>query len=941
MVASISQSVTGSVINDYGLDNVPFVMTNPASPGAGTAGSLLVAFVTWDIAYYPYQSTGKSPAVNVTDSAGNLWRQIGITVGSPGSRSAIWCAINARQTTWVSVALTGWSYSTCYVISEVTGMPSGMQNVVIDFVSGTYTASNVTSLTVPSGTATGSDICFGVLGTGYTTGALNSTPAGWTAITTAGGAGTWDATCYAFWIANQGAGTVAFAPSWSTGAITAPASGFIVGLKQAAPAPSQGRTTFPFVVVEACFGATPGDWTQSVDYTYSCEGLTWTDLSKRCIGSGESGARITTSRGRQYELTQEETGQIQITLDNHDGALTSSNATSPYYPHVIPGVPIRVTAWWTQPGGTPIQYPIAMGYVERWPQDWPDMPQWGFSTLTATDALGALSSTTLPSAVGGDICKDYPYAYFPCNESYSFTTQSFNPTKLPINISGLFAVNNAFGNNRFGAYRDGLNSPAAVGQALNLLGDSDTVFGTSNYQAQDSNDNGPGMFYSDPNLPTMKADASGSFSFEFWFMWGNGTSFATTLLNVFAGPSTYISKGGPTGGIITVGINTNNVLGLNVNGVNVVNGTNFNQNLAQPQHFAMTIGQTNGVRCYLNGQLVSTAVTVPSVAVIKAYVLGPARYSYDNGFVIPYQAYNFSAGHLAIYPQELTPTMIANHFQSGNTGFVGVSAPYRFAQTLTWGLLGLKRGGVMWAGTHGTSQNTLISEAYSYEGSTAAEVITTQLSATEQGRTYVQANGSLIYLPRWSTYNVPVTSTFGDNGTTEIPFMQDSSFGLDNSFIYNQINATQVRGPNDDMFYQQTNFASQLSFFNRSGLSFQSVSMSPFDTYGIVDWDMARYSQPIQRVDHITIDPAGAQGKNAATFGTVLGLEHEQVVTVNRRPIGGSPFTVTGSVQKLNHEIGPNSWVTTVQVVPRFPASQTLVADSSGNDTLGGSYLAW
>lgn len=938
MVASISQSVTGAVINDYGLDNVPFVMNNPTVPSSATSGSMLVAIITWNVAYFTYQSTGKAPAVNVTDSAGNLWRQIGITNGTSGSRSAIWAAISARQTTWVSVALTGWAYSTSYVIAEVTGLPTNMQGVAIDFVSGATNTGAVTSLTVPSGTATTSDICFGVLGTGYTTTAA-STPAGWTALASAGGSGTYDSTCWAYWIANQGAGTVSFAPTWTT---AAPASGFIVGLKQSNFIPVQKRPTFPFVIVEACFGANPGDWTQSVDYTYSSEGLTWTDISTRCIGN-DTESRISISAGRQYELSQEETGEIRISLDNHDGVFTYGNTSSPYYPNVIPGVPIRVTCWFTQPGGTPIQYPVAHGYVERWPQEWPDLPQWGFSTLVATDVLGPLASTTLPSAVEGDIRKDYPYAYFPCDEQYSFTTQSLTPTKEPIDVSGLIAVNKAFGNNRCAAYRDGLNSPVTVGQALNLLGDEDTVMGATGYQGQDYDDNGPGMFYSDPNLPTNGSSGTGSFSFEFWFVWGQGTAFKCTLLNVFAGPSTFWSHAGIAGGVITVGVNTGGggaTEGLFVNGIPVAPPTFQGQNLFTPQHFAMTIGP-NGVSCYLNGALVSTAVTMPNVPQIKAYSLGPTRYAYDNSGIIAYDSYNFTAGHLAIYNQELTPTMIANHYNSGVSGFVGVSAPYRFAQVLTWGLLGLKRGGVMWApGTHGTSQNTLMSEAYSYEGSSGADVMT-QITGTDLGRCFVQKNGSLIYLPRWSLYNQAVAATFGDNGTTEIPFMQETSFDLDNTFIYNQINSTQSRGPNEDILYQQTNFPSQLMFFNRSGLAYTSYAMSPFDVYAIVDWSMTKYNNPIQRIDHVTISPAAAQGKQTATFATILGLELENIVTVNRRPIGGATISVTGAIQRISHEIGPNSWNTNLQITPRFPTSNTLIADQSGNDTLGGSYLSW
>ena len=84
----ISNVVAGNVTNDYGLDNVPYTVST-----TGTT-TMLVAYIGWNIAQYPYQSPASGPAnggfqavpaVNVTDSAGNLWRQIGISTAATSS----------------------------------------------------------------------------------------------------------------------------------------------------------------------------------------------------------------------------------------------------------------------------------------------------------------------------------------------------------------------------------------------------------------------------------------------------------------------------------------------------------------------------------------------------------------------------------------------------------------------------------------------------------------------------------------------------------------------------------------------------------------------------------------------------------------------------------------------------------------------------------------
>lgn len=65
------------------------------------------------------------------------------------------------------------------------------------------------------------------------------------------------------------------------------------------------------------------------------------DLSSRLRGSWS--AQLS---GRQYELDQVQSGQLTCTLWNLDGALDPLNASSPYYPNVVPMKPARLQAIW-------------------------------------------------------------------------------------------------------------------------------------------------------------------------------------------------------------------------------------------------------------------------------------------------------------------------------------------------------------------------------------------------------------------------------------------------------------------------------------------------------------------------------------------------------------------------------------------------------------------
>lgn len=83
------------------------------------------------------------------------------------------------------------------------------------------------------------------------------------------------------------------------------------------------------MIVETAFGSAP-----------TADDLTWTDISQYAELSVGSQIRIT--RGAADELSQSQTGTCSMTLDNSDGRFTAGNATSPYYPYVRPGTPIRV-----------------------------------------------------------------------------------------------------------------------------------------------------------------------------------------------------------------------------------------------------------------------------------------------------------------------------------------------------------------------------------------------------------------------------------------------------------------------------------------------------------------------------------------------------------------------------------------------------------------------
>jgi hypothetical protein len=768
--------------------------------------------------------------------------------------------------------------------------------------------------------------------------------------------------------------------------------------------------------------------------------------------------------------------------------------------------PVRVSAWWMG-----VQYPIGFGYVERWPQDWPDMPQWGFSNMVAVDAFGAMSSSQMPSCMQGEILIDNPYAYFPMNEQYSTAVNGATSTVpyffggayyVPTDANGLIATNYARGNNRTATYNDGEADEINTGLAINLLGDENTGMGTNDYQAQGGGLHGPGMTYLDPGLPNYATGTNGA-TYEFWFVFPS-ISFSCNLFAAYGVASSYAESGG-TNGIIffvwlqstTTGGNTTIKLNFTGHDQNSLDVTSLITE-GNPIHVAITfppgtVGETVQTGCYVNGvyQFYFDAY-VPQM--MTAFNVGPSRYKYDGAdydATFAYVAYNYTMAHAAAYDYQLSDARILDHYTAGQFGWAGVSPGYRVGQLISWGNLGLKRGGVAWVNGGPGVEITEMSEAYQLSGQSVSDAINAVLQS-EGGRCFTVGNGTVTFLQRWAVYNQPSFATFGDNASanngplndqsefvsnfiadwtatngslsmvtsqvylspftllltpngssstvsatcgkfqtivgqtyqafawlrsptgdsnitlsiawynssgsllststsssftltancwtacsysatapanavmatmaineggtpsnsntvyisyaaafqtsTEIPYLASMGADYDNTFLYNEVTATQQRGPNELLVVDNRDQQSQNQYFQRSSLAFTSEVVSSYDVYDVVNWNLQRLKQPQIRVAEMQVH---ASTNPYASFSVALNTDISNVVTVNRRQLGGGTISELGIVENVKHEIGPLYWITSFQVSPYGPNNAVLITDVAGQNTLGTQALPW
>jgi len=97
----------------------------------------------------------------------------------------------------------------------------------------------------------------------------------------------------------------------------------------------------PDVKVEVAFNA---------GWSTPAASRTWTDISTY-VDIGDTGSPIVINGGRGDELSTTDANNLTLVLDNSDGRFTPGKASSPYYPNVKLGRPIRVSVS-TLPNGT-------------------------------------------------------------------------------------------------------------------------------------------------------------------------------------------------------------------------------------------------------------------------------------------------------------------------------------------------------------------------------------------------------------------------------------------------------------------------------------------------------------------------------------------------------------------------------------------------------------
>ena len=523
---------------------------------------------------------------------------------------------------------------------------------------------------------------------------------------------------------------------------------------------------FPLLLVEVAFASSPTAASQ-----------TWTDVTDYVRA-------LSIRRGRDHELQRAEAGTLSVVLDNRDRRFDPTYTSGAYYPNVLPMRQIRVRAYWN---GT--VYDLFRGFVEQWPQAWPENGKDAVVEVTAFDALGALQLAKTIQSYRDLIISHGPVGYWRLGET-----------------DGAIALD-ASGNGNDGAYVGG----PTLGLDGALAGDDDTAIRVDTIFST--------MQVRIPDDATL--DLGNTFTVEAWVELGTSAdAYIARKTDGVDGWQIHVTQGGDV------------ELELASSGGSFVGSTGT---LAAATWYHVVVTKSASTeKVYVNGTDVTTTTGEEGLALSFNDTTAPLELG------VLFAGNYITLDEVAIYPTALTAAQVAQHYYAGQGTRPSETAAARIGYVLdvaAWptGLRDLDTG-----------QTSLTSVTLSDQ--TANEAIQA-IAEGERGLVFANPGGTVVFQDRhWRVLNAATPgAVLGDGGGIELP-IGDIVAGYDVQDVWNHVVVT----PNGGTAVTASDAASQAAYYRRSlELSLQTTDRN--EAQSAADYMLARYKDPHLRVNQVTL----------------------------------------------------------------------------------------
>lgn len=628
----------------------------------------------------------------------------------------------------------------------------------------------------------------------------------------------------------------------------------------------------PDVVVELAFGS---------GVRTAAASRTWTFVS--AYVELEQGIDIEGGRGDQFSTC--DANSIKLVLDNSDGRFTAGLSSSPYYPNVKVGTPIRVRA--KRVGGAGY-VTLGMGYVDEWPVIWDGSDAYALAPITASSRLAVLGrERKLRSIVEEEILVDSPTAYYPLAEPEGATAaaDSSGNSAATLTQAGVGAAV-TFGT-ATGPSTDGLTAATFAGGKF-LAGPREHVF------TDHLTDYLPwlGCF--------MNASATGTDSVLWRLTTDSGYSIVAKVTSA---------------GKLSV-THTNDMTGLDewtfTSSATVEDGTTH--------HVLLRFVDNGGPepRLYIDGALDS------QVNVMTTFGVTDALWDLSVGGASGFTSFTGTIAHVAlgIPATALGATRPAAHADAGLDGFEGETPSLRVARYASYAGV----PAVEVDADAGTSPMAHIDTT----GNSVLDMLR-KVETAEGGVLHDGRDGTLEFRARNSRYLA--TSAFTLSFATQ-QIEADYQPVVDRSQIQNDVTA---KLPGETVTARVVDQPS-VDAYGAAGEELELHTTDAAEPHAAASWRVNTYAEPRPRVPALTVDLLPLPG---ALQDSLLAADVGTRFATTGAPSQSAASAGDYFVEGYGYTIGPESFVIRLNVSDTSAYVDTFVLDSATRGVLDTNRLAY
>jgi hypothetical protein len=574
--------------------------------------------------------------------------------------------------------------------------------------------------------------------------------------------------------------------------------------------------------------------------------------------------QINIQRGRQNELSDFESGNATVVLDNRDRRFDPFYTSGPYYgvgTSLVPRRQIKIEATISS-----VVYPVFRGFIEGWPVSITDAGYDTTVTVQCFDALGLLADEELPDDVADFYIRTLnPRHYWPLNDpidpsNYATTRLAdFGNNPQPLSAAAGLRTSNASG------------LAVALPNTCNSI--SQSVY-TPGWSFTSTNRTAPAgvvaTFWKLPGADSVQwCSYDAGFTVNLYYNASSSTLTVDTLdgtyLRKFEGLAAYLDLTQPH----FIEIYTKKPSGTSISSSSDVLVRIDNQNIS----------------------MVWISNTLNSTASVEDCEIGVGRTQQFAIFADPPSGY--------VYQIDDTQ---GSTIQRLSLGFITEGTVARFNR-----VIGYTPFPSALTATPSTTYAATLSEI-STGGPPVTEELQT-ISDSEGGNLFVSRNGTLTLTSRTAIFegtSLTSQATFGGAG---ISIGTELAYRLDAKNLRN----TLAVGYSGDGSVEVSDFAS-VTAYGTAGGSWSTQLSSVADAEVLADLLVGFSATPAVVIDPIQVNVSASD----ASWTTILGLELLNRITLNVVQQIGPAITFSQILQSIEHTITPDRWITTINGSVRF-----------------------